>query len=193
MFVFCASIGKPNFMKQIFFVLIFTGHSMISTFGQQKNTSGQHRLYPDDKSYSIGINTQFALDGLLDQSIHTPLEVLLRRQVKKGQAFRARIKGMTWHTDRKEGDEGLETHLSQLALALGYEWHQPIGNRFGFYYGLELEKGFNQNKSIHSTITPSSIGDYYLVLIDNEKVHRYSILPVAGVTYQPIKNLYISA
>lgn len=155
-------------MKQIIFVLIFIGHSILYTFGQQKRIADQHPLFPNSKSYSLGINTQFVLDSLFDQSTYTPLEIMVRMRAKTKQAFRARVKGMVWHTDPKGTNELVETHQSQFSIALGYEWHQPFDRRFGFYYGADLEKGWeNYNRHI---ATPG------LMLITEKFYWRYFIL-----------------
>jgi hypothetical protein len=174
-------------MKQIIFVLILIGHSIVYTFGQQKDNADQHPLFPDSKRYSLGFNTQFVLDSFFVQSTYTPLEIMGRMRAKTNQAFRARVKGMAWHTDPKGTDERVETHQSQFSIALGYEWHQPIVGRFGFYYGADLEKGWeNDNRTYSYTRLDAHYGNISMTK------PTVGLLPLAGFTYSPIPNLYIS-
>lgn len=159
---------------------------------QGKTSPGEHRLFPDRNTYSLGINTQFAIDGLLDQSTFTPMEILWRKGTKNNQALRARLKGILANTDRNDEQERRKIHQSQLALALGYEWHRPLGNRFGYYYGMELEMGVNNNNVTSHFINNTSIGDFFVKRTDFEKTRRIGVLPIAGFTYRPLSYLFVS-
>jgi hypothetical protein len=180
-------------MIKYFLTIIFLAGFSASAICQQGNASPEeHRLFPDRNTYSLGINSQFAIDGFLDQSSFSPLEILLRKGTKNNQAFRARIKGMLWNNQRNEIEEKLKTHRSQISLALGHEWHRPLGNRFGYYYGGEVEMGVNNNNITRNFINNTSIGDFFVKRTDFEKTRRIGVLPIAGFTYRPLSCLFVS-
>src|SRR5690606_3696553 len=132
-------------------------------------------------------NTRFAFDGMFNQSTYTPLEIMVRMRSGTNQAFRARVEGMAWHADRTEGDERLKTHQSQYALALGYEWYQPFNSRFGFYYGADLKKGWdNYNRTYNYTTYDSHYGDILLETFHFIKKPTVGLLPLVGFTYSPL-------
>lgn len=180
-------------MKQIIFVLIFIGHSIVYTFGQQKGIADQDPPFLNNRSYSLGINTQFVLDSLFDQSRYTPLEIMVRMRANANQAFRARVRGMVWHTDPKGANELVKTHRSQFSIALGYEWHQPIDGRLGFYYGADLEKGWENYNRTYSYISyDAAFGQILTEVFHFIKRPRVGLLPLAGFSYSPLPNLMIS-
>ncbi|MFC4871991.1 hypothetical protein [Negadavirga shengliensis] len=180
-------------MIRYFLTIVFlVGFSASALCQQGKASPGEHRLFPDRNTYSLGINTQFAIDGLLDQSTFTPVEILWRKGMKSNQAFRTRIKGMLANTDRNDEQERRKTHQSQLALALGYEWHRPLGNRFGYYYGMELEMGVQYQDSVRNYID-FEIGEFHTKRKESTKTNHFIILPFVGFTYQLSPKLYISS
>ncbi len=180
-------------MIKYFLTIIFLAGFSASALCQQGNASPEeHRLFPDRNTYSLGINSQFAIDGFLDQSSFSPLEILLRKGTKNNQAFRARIKGMLWNNQRNEIEENLKTHRSQISLALGHEWHRPIGNRFGYYYGGEVEFGVNNHNVTRNFIHNTSMGNLFVKIMDFEKTRRIAVLPIIGFTYSPLSGLFVS-
>ena len=181
-------------MIKYFLTIIFLAGFSASAICQQGNASPEeHRLFPDRNTYSLGINSQFAIDGFLDQSSFSPLEILLRKGTKNNQAFRARIKGVVWNNQRNEIEEKLKTHRSQISLALGHEWHRPLGNRFGYYYGGEVEMGVNNNNFTRNYINfDTPIGDLLVRRLDFEKTHRIGLLPILGFTYSPLTYMFVS-
>ncbi|MFC4871992.1 hypothetical protein [Negadavirga shengliensis] len=183
----------PLLLARYFLSIIFlTGFSASALCQQGKTSPGEHRIFPDRNTYSLGINTQFAIDGLLDQSTFTPMEILWRKGTKNNQALRARLKGMLTNTDRNDEQERRKIHQSHLALALGYEWHRPLGNRFGYYYGGELEMGVNNDNVTRHFINNTSIGDFFVKRTDFEKTRRIGVLPIAGFTYNPLSGVFVS-
>ncbi|EON76207.1 hypothetical protein ADIS_3335 [Lunatimonas lonarensis] len=178
-------------MRCFLVLVFFTGFYGLG-FAQEGDMIRAGRLFLDKKVYSLGINSQLAVEGLLDQSTFTPMEILLRKGAKNNQAFRVRLKGLLANTERNDDQERRKTHQSQLGLALGYEWHLPLGNRFGYYYGGELELGRNRNHNTRNSIFHASHGDFFLKRLDVEKVHTVGILPVTGFTFRPFSYLFVS-
>ncbi|EON76199.1 hypothetical protein ADIS_3327 [Lunatimonas lonarensis] len=178
-------------MRCFLVLVFFTGFYGLG-FAQEGDTIRAGRLFLDKNVYSMGINSQLAVEGLLDQSTFTPMEILLRRGAKNNQAFRVRLKGLLANTERNDDQERRKTHQSQLGLALGYEWHLPLGNRFGYYYGGEVEMGVNNNKVTRYFINSTSMGDFFVKRTDFEKTRRIGVLPLAGFTYRPSHYLYVS-
>jgi len=178
-------------MKKFLTVLIFTGLSIVCSFGQEQPLSDR---VTGSSGYSVGINTQFMLDGLFDQNTMTPLELMVRKRRKADQAMRARLGGMATHSNRINADEELESRQTNWNAALGYEWHESLGKKFGFYYGVDGEAAFgNLNTVFKSRYFNTAFG--YLATMQKLDFTEssYSINPVIGGTYQLSRRLYASA
>ena len=177
-------------MKQ----LLCIGLSIASIFGQQGSRSDEAPEVTGSSGYSIGVNTQFMLDGLFDQNTMTPLELMVRKRTKAGQALRGRIGGMATHSNNINADEELESRQINWNGAIGYEWHEGLGKKFGFYYGFDVEAVLGNEKKILKRKTfDTPIGDLNSILKDNIRSQTYSIKPLVGGTYQLTKSLYASA
>nr|MBI1230379.1 hypothetical protein [Cytophagales bacterium] len=180
-------------MKKFLSVLIFMGLSIVSSFGQEQPRSERPPDITGSSGYSVGINTQFMLDGLFDQNTITPLELMVRKRTKGGQAIRGRIRGMSRYNELKRLDEIVQTISVQLSVALGYEWGAAINNKFGYYYGLDFESGWKNEKIIRDFVSPSSTWGEVLVETTNlSKPHTIGILPLIGFSYSPFSKLSIS-
>ena len=172
--------------------LLLTGFCGLA-IGQKSTTSEGRQVFLPDKAYSLGINSQFAIDGLLDVETFTPIEFLLRRGLPDNRSLRLRARGWVENTNKIEGEENRKIQQSRFAIALGHEWHHPINNKLGYYFGTDLEKGWD----IHNTTRNySDYSDTY----GNLKVRRYDfittqslgLLPFVGFTYSPKPNLSVS-
>lgn len=178
-------------MKKFLTVLIFTGLSIGTSFGQDQHLSDK---VTGSSGFSVGINTQFMLDGLFDQNTMTPFELMVRKRRKADQALRARLGGMATHSHRANADEELESRQTNWNAAIGYEWHESLGKKFGFYYGLDVEAVIGNEKKILKRKTfDTPIGDLNSILNDKIREQTYSIKPLVGVTYQLTRSLYASA
>lgn len=180
-------------MKKFLSALTFMGLSIVSSFGQEESRSRSSPGVTGSSGYSVGINTQFMLDGLFDQNTMTPFEIMVRKRTKDGQAIRARIGGMATHSNRINTEEELESRKTNWNAAIGYEWHESLGKKFGFYYGFDMEAAFyNENRSRKVDNFGTPIGDLISVLKVKVREQTYSIKPMVGVTYQLTKSLYAS-
>nr|MBI1230376.1 hypothetical protein [Cytophagales bacterium] len=181
-------------MKKFLSALIFMGLSMVSSFGQEQPRSEGPPDVTGSSGYSVGINTQFMLDGLFDQNTMTPLELMVRKRTKADQAMRARLGGMATHSNRINAEEQLESRQTNWNAAIGYEWHESLGKKFGFYYGVDVEAVIgNEKKTLRRKTFDTPIGDLNSVLNDKIREQTYSIKPLVGVTYHLTRSLYASA
>ena len=163
--------------------------------GQQETPAAAEKepFFLPDKTYSLGINSQFAIDGLLDPGTFTPIEFLLRRGLPGDRSLRLRARGWVENTNKIEGEENRKIQQSRFAIALGHEWHHPINKKLGYYFGADLEKGWD----IHNTSRNYS---YYSEDFGLSKVRRYvfittqslGLLPFVGFTYSPMGFLTVS-
>jgi len=163
--------------------------------GQQETPAAAEKepFFLPDKTYSLGINSQFAIDGLLDPGTFTPIEFLLRRGLPGDRSLRLRARGWVENTNKIEGEENLKIQQSRFAIALGHEWHHPINKKLGYYFGADLEKGWD----IHNTTRNYS---YYSETYGSVKVRRYDfittqslgLVPIVGFTYSPLPYLFVS-
>lgn len=103
-----------------------------------------------NKKFVFGINTQFAIEGLFDQQLTTPLEVTVRKLIKNNQVIRLRLMGISSNRSLIQGDTSKTTKSATLGIAIGKEWHRPIGKKFGWYFGFEAEFNKNWDNSIET-------------------------------------------
>ncbi len=159
----------------------------------QSADKDKHPLFQDGVNHSLGINSQIAWEGLFDQNISTPLELMFRKRAKRNQAYRARLAGMTWYSQSRQTDESMDSRETSLAVSLGYEWHERIGREFGFFYGVEFEKGISLNKSTLNRVTfDTPIGDLKSRLVTNIRDNGFGLLPLVGITYHIYDNFYLT-
>lgn len=108
-----------------------------------------------DKNIVFGINTQFAVEGLFDQQLTTPLEVVMRLKGNRNSAWRIRALGIFNSKNSEQGGFPKEEILSEIGLAVGKEWHKYLSKKWGWYNGFEL--GFSKKDSIINSVLPSYI------------------------------------
>jgi len=103
--------------------LLLTGFCGLA-IGQKGTTVEAKRVFLSDKSYSLGINSQFAIDGLLDPGTFTPIEFLLRRGLPGNRSLRLRARGWVENTNKIEGEENRK--IQHPALPLPWEMNGTI-------------------------------------------------------------------
>lgn len=108
-----------------------------------------------NKKFVFGINTQFAVEGLFDQQLTTPMEVVMRLKGNRNSAWRIRALGIFNSKNSQQGGFPKEVRLSEIGLAIGKEWHKTLSSRWGWYNGFEL--GFSKKDSIINSVLPSYI------------------------------------
>lgn len=178
--------------------LFITGLLMTGLYGlaigqREIQAAEKTPVFLPDKAYSLGINSQLAIDGFLDPGTLAPIEFLLRRGLPGDRSLRLRTSGWVENTNKIEGEENLKIQQSRFAIALGHEWHHPINKKLGYYFGADLEKGWD----IHNTTTKSynyteSFGYFTTRRYDFITTKSLGLLPFAGFTYSPLPDLFVS-
>lgn len=190
-------------LKRVFtlFLLIST----ISNVQAQKNKNEaaaqsftyEHFIVNDTLyKYQLGINTRFALEGLFNDSIRTPVELLIRKQVSPYGAIRLRLMGMTqnYKKDVPLAPRLKETHITSIGLALGYEWQNLIARRWKWYYGAEVQGKLRWDNALEES-------EYYNANVDEVYDHRrvykkrtnqVALLPFAGIRFHITPYLFVS-
>lgn len=175
------------------FILLFFSMGMAQERGDTHPTISEDPVILG--RYQIGINSQFAIDGLLEQNIRTPVEILVRRQTGTG-AVRVRISGISNHSRTEDPDilNIVATHQSTLGLALGYEWHRKLKRNWSWYYGLELEGSriWDNSKAESLYQDQSTLEEYIREEITKRRTNSIGLLPFIGFKYRIIPRLYVS-
>ncbi len=128
-------------MKPTIIITLFALMGSFNGFSQSPPTQDEVAVVLPDSlgKYELGINTYFAFDRWMDQSIRSPLEVMLRRKIKTNRMLRARVYG---NLNKSKMVDAPITEMDQQAkygLAIGHEWLKSIHRKWQWYYGLELE------------------------------------------------------
>lgn len=131
-----------------------------------------------DKKLIFGINTQFAVEGLFDQQLTTPLEVMVRKVTKENQAIRIRLMGISSNRSQVQGDTTKSIQFATLGIAIGKEWHRPIGKKFGWYFGFEAEFNKSWDNSIETKPRNSPLSG---VLVTQKQIIDRSTLFLNGL------------
>ena len=122
---------------------------------------------PDSASakHQLGLTASPQLDHFFTANRSLPLGLLYKRQVRPGQALRVRLVGQYSRRDTTVAFlgylPGTGTRKWEAAAYVGYEWQQPLGRRFGYYYGAELGTSWRQQKDRLVRDYPNEIGPHY--------------------------------
>jgi len=173
--------------------LLLTGFYGLA-LGQHETSKAEGRqAFLPDKAYSLGINSQFAIDGLLDPGTFTPIEFLLRRGLPGNRSLRLRARGWVENTNKIEGEENQKIQQSRIAIALGHEWHHPINKKFGYYFGADLEKGWDiHNTTRNHSAYSETYGDLKVKRYDFITTQTLGLIPFVGFAYSPMDYLSVS-
>jgi|GEM_PF-854031 len=185
-------------MRKTCLTAIFILSCFAFVMAQEKTENRDTTSLAEDRPsrYQIGINSQFAIDGFLEQSIRTPIEVLIRRQTGTGGALRARILGISDHstTEYIETLGRADVDRSTLGIALGYEWQRTLSRKWFWYYGLEIEGvriwDNNTNKSIY--FDEATLETLNMETVHKRITNRMGLLPLLGLKFQILPRLYLS-
>ena len=97
------------------------------------------------------------------------------------------------NTNKIEGEENRKIQQSRLAIALGHEWHHSINKKLGYYYGADLEKGWDIHNSSRNFIRDSSpYGLSEVRRYDFITTQSLGLVPFVGFTYSPLPYLSVS-
>jgi len=172
--------------------MLLTGFCGLA-LGQQDTKAAERLVFLPDKAYSLGINSQFAIDGLLDPGTFTPIEFLLRRGLPGNRSLRLRARGWMENANKIEGEENLKIQQSRFAIALGHEWHHPINKKLGYYFGADLEKGWDIHNTTRNYIWNSpTFGLSQVRRYDFITTQSLGLVPFVGFTYSPLPYLFVS-
>jgi len=194
--------------NKIILALIILFYGGIS-FGQNINDSNNYKkaswhnidytdfiLKDTTKVWQLGINTQFAVSGLFNDSISTPIDVLLKRQVSRYGTIRFRILGITENFKRKEPttDFLIQTHKYTIGIAAGFERHVMLGQRWKWFYGFELEyRLINDNYEEEKDVYYSALDETgRLRKIIKRKTNRIALLPLLGINFYVTPRFLVS-
>ncbi|WP_163377596.1 hypothetical protein [Cyclobacterium sp. SYSU L10401] len=179
-------------IKLLITSLLLTG--FFRTALAQENEKGEAaQAFLPAKDYSLGINSQFAMDGLLDPETFTPIEFLLRRGLPGDRSLRLRARGWVENTNKIEGEENRKIQQSRFAIALGHEWHHPINKKLGYYFGADLEKGWDiHNTSRNYMWGSTTYGLSEVRRYDFTTIQSLGLLPFVGFFYSPLPYLILS-
>lgn len=177
-------------MKQ--FLISFAFLCYGAPFAQAQHTADDEAISAG--WYQLGINTQIVLDSFLDQTITTPLELLIKRQGDNG-AWRARLMG-SWSASNLGYSENEDERVddgSNVGLALGYEWQRSIKNKWSWYYGIEIEGQRGRgNYSDLSVFGDTEDNRIEWKTVQKQKNDLLSLIPLAGIKFQITPKLSIS-
>lgn len=144
--------------------------------------------------YQVGINSHFALEGLFNDSLRKPVELMIRRQVSLSQAVRFRILGITENFKWEDSDDARETHKSTFGIALGYEWQNLLSKRWKFYYGSELLGKLSWENSVDELDVFDENTNEVVDLrrVRKRKTEQIALLPFTGIRFQITPFLFLS-
>lgn len=164
----------------------------------QTATTNRLTAAPDKPpgKYALGINTNIVIDGFLDPSFRSPVEVILRKQNRTEGAWRARVTGSLSSTEvgYNEVPNEREGQSSALGLALGYEWQRLIKNRWSWYYGFELEGQRMRSDYTYRSFSsdPDAPQEIGWETVYKQKNNLFAVLPFAGLRFQITPKLFLS-
>jgi hypothetical protein len=146
--------------------------------------------------FELGVNTFFAIDRLFDHSVRAPMELLIRKRMKRqNQMLRLRAFGDLQRLKYVEFTSSDESQDFLYGLALGYEWIKPINERWEGYYGLDLE---GSQKRSFDTNTRDGYDPEADPITFREKTHSYqhtdriALSPLLGIRFFLSKKLLLS-
>lgn len=179
-------------IKLLIASLLLTGF-FGTALAQGDETGEVPQAFLPEKGYSLGINSQFAMDGSLDPGTFTPIEFLLRKGLPGDRSLRIRARGWVENTNKIEEEENRKIQQSRFAIALGHEWHHPINNKFGYYFGADLEKGWEiHNTTRNYSDFSETYGDLKVRRYDFTTIQSLGLLPFVGFFYSPLPYLILS-
>jgi hypothetical protein len=128
-------------MKPTIIITLFALMGSFNGFSQSPPTQDEVAVVLPDSlgKYELGINTYFAFDRWMDQSIRSPLEVMLRRKIKTNRMLRIRVYGNLNRSNKVEFTTTDMDRHAKYGLAIGHEWLKSLNRKWQWYYGLELE------------------------------------------------------
>ncbi|WP_158856984.1 hypothetical protein [Lunatibacter salilacus] len=146
--------------------------------------------------FELGVNTYFAISRLFDQSVRAPMELLIRKRMKRqNQMLRLRAFGDLQRLKYVEFTYSDESQDFLYGLALGYEWIKPINERWEGYYGLDLE---GSQKRSFDTNTRDGYDPEADPITFREKTNVYqhtdriALSPLLGIRFSLSKKLLLS-
>lgn len=163
----------------------------------QRGTTEPPASQPENSSgkYELGINTNIVIDGFLDPSFRSPMEIMLRKRSGDG-AWRGRAMGSLSSTKigYNEVENEREGSSSAIGLALGYEWQRLIKNKWSWYYGFDIEgqrmrSDYTYRSFYSDPDAPQEIG---WETVQKQKNDLFSLLPFAGLRFQITPKLFLS-
>lgn len=184
-------------MKIQLLTLAFMWCFAAATLAQRGTTDNpvSQPKHPSGK-YSLGINTNIVIDGFLDPSFRSPVEIILRKQGGTNNAWRARVMGSMSSTEvgYNEVENEQEGRSSALGLALGYEWQRLIKNKWSWYYGFEIEGQRMRSDYTYRTFysDPDAPQELGWEAVEKQKNDLFSLLPFAGLRFQITPKLFLS-
>lgn len=135
---------KPNIPK---FGLIIICTSLLfsnllaqdNVIGDNDNTQIEASNYSKNK-YSLGLNTHFGLQMLVDADTKTNADFILRNHISDNKALRFGFNYLFSSTDLSIGNgRSINTeHSYEIGVYLGFEWQKPMNARWQWYYGIDF-------------------------------------------------------
>lgn len=187
-------------MRKVFilltFFLTFYSEAISQERGFDEANKPQRELLEKEllSKYQMGINTQFVIDGVLNQSLRTPIEILIRRQDDDDRALRVRVSGIFQDSRRYELEYLNKTSQTNLGLAIGYEWQKGISKRWNWYYGFEVEgrRLWHDEMEEYDVVNQYTDENFHVIGINEEQTSRLSLLPLIGFKFQITSRLFVN-
>jgi hypothetical protein len=183
-------------MKPMIIVALFALMGCIHAFSQSHPKQDEASFaFPDSLGkYELGINTYFAFDRWMDQSIRSPFEILLRRKIKPDRMLRLRVYGNLNRSNRVEfTTTDMDLH-AKYGIAIGHEWLKSINRKWQWYYGLELEGSQDRWHLLHERIGWDEATDisFWEKRDRYHHIDRLALSPLAGIRFSLSPRLLFS-
>ncbi|MFC4871993.1 hypothetical protein [Negadavirga shengliensis] len=183
-------------MKRTVIITFFALMGCIHAFSQNHPKQDEAPVFVPDSlgKYELGINTYFAFDRWMDQSIRSPFEILLRRKIKTDRMLRLRVYGNLSRSRKVEFTTTDMDRLGKYGLAIGHEWLKAINRKWQWYYGLELEGSQDRRHILHERMGWDAATDIsFWEKRDNyHHIDRLALSPLAGIRFSLSPRLLFS-
>ena len=151
-------------MKRLFFIITFLG--IVATGSAQQPdtvsfTNGTNLFTQGNAKNELGIDVTWFIKNLVNFGGTTGYSndylVSYKRLLKKNHALRFGIGGRIWNRNETMDQTNMQDQTKitsyRFKVRLGYEFRNPFGKRWLFYYGGDLLTGyyFMQQNTVHTS------------------------------------------
>ncbi len=162
-----------------------------NVIGDRDNTQIETSTNSKNK-YSLGLNTHFGFQMLVDADTKTNADFILRNQISDNKALRFGFNYLFSSTDLSIGNgRSINTeHSYEIGVYLGFEWQKPLNARWQWYYGIDFGRSI-QIKDWKEEYNPG----WHQVKESrfDSSTKSFKILPLLGFRYDITPYLFLTS